>query len=263
VERYDGDSPACVLIHGGGDGAFIWDSFAPVLARQFTTIAVDLRGHGGSGWDRSRHYEMNGYVSDLAHVVNRSDLDQLVLIGHSLGAHIAAYLCERYASRVIACVLVDYAPELNAEGIQQAKSLLRESLQFYPTPDQYLAWLKGTRHLADSETLGRIAARSVKRVGDGFRPKLDPAFVDAFPEFRPEEGQVLWSLLKQQTCPTLVVRGAGSAVLSHATAKRLAEVLPRGELATVNAAGHSVMLDNPVEFERVVLNFLTRVLAER
>jgi pimeloyl-ACP methyl ester carboxylesterase len=54
VERYDAGLPAVLLIHGGGDGAFVWDLFAPALARRFTTLAVDLRGHGDSGeWSRA------------------------------------------------------------------------------------------------------------------------------------------------------------------------------------------------------------------
>lgn len=260
IDRYESEAPACLLVHGGGDGAFVWDLFAPILANRYTTIAVDLRGHGDSGWDPNRRYEMNGHLSDLINVIDRSRVDRLVLVGHSLGAHIAIRLYPTFATRIAASVLVDYAPELNSQGIEHARALMSESLRFYPTVDHYTEWLKSTRHLAALRTLERMASRSLRRVGDGFRPKLDPAILDAFPRTTPDEAHLLWDLLEKQNCPTLVVRGAGSAVLSQPVANRLAKVLPRGELATVNAAGHSVMLDNPAEFERIVIGFLDRVL---
>jgi pimeloyl-ACP methyl ester carboxylesterase len=263
VERFEGASPAFLLIHGGGDGAFIWDLFAPTLAEHFTTLVVDLRGHGSSGWDLSGRYELKGYVSDLIHVLDHSDVDDFIVIGHSLGAHIAIHLRARYPQRVLASVLVDFAPELNPEGRSCAVRLLKESLRSYPTAEHYADWLKQTRPLAPPAMLEHIAASALLRDRNGFRLKLDPAVAEAFPDIQPAEAQLLWALLREQSCPTLIVRGAGSALLSHTTARRVVDVLPRGELATVNGAGHSVMIDNPVEFERTVFAFMEKLIELR
>ncbi len=260
LERYDAGAPAVLLIHGGGDGAFVWDSFAPVLARRLTTLVVDLRGHGDSGWDASGRYEDCDYLSDLTHVVEQSELSNFILIGHSLGARLAIRLRARYPERVLASVLVDFAPELNAEGREHAVSLMRQSLQHYPTIERYAEWLEERRPLARTELLDHIAARALRPDDEGFRPKIDPALPNTFGGLLSRDAQGLWNLLQRQSCPTLVVRGSGSALLSHATASRMAEALPRGELATVDAAGHSVMLDNPEAFEHTVLDFLARVL---
>ena len=67
----------------------------------------------------------------------------------------------------------------------------------------------------------------------------------------------LWAALARVPCPTLVVRGAASDILSPDTADKMAEeVLPKGRLAIVARAGHSVMTDNPEGFAEAVCGFV-------
>jgi hypothetical protein len=121
---------------------------------------------------------------------------------------------------VVASVLVDFAPEMNPDGIERATELVTQSLQLYPTVGRYVHWLSQTRLLAHPALLEHIASRSLRPDGPGFRLKLDPAVANAFGNLVPPESQQqLWSLLQHQSCPTLVVRGAGSAVLSPVTAR--------------------------------------------
>ena len=66
----------------------------------------------------------------------------------------------------------------------------------------------------------------------------------------------LWDALAKVSCPTLVVRGAASDVLSADVADRMVEdALPNGRLAVVGRASHSVMTDNPEGFAEAVSNF--------
>jgi pimeloyl-ACP methyl ester carboxylesterase len=62
-------------------------------------------------------------------------------------------------------------------------------------------------------------------------------------------------VLENLECPTLVVRGAASDVLSPDCADRMEEVLAKGELVVIGQAAHSVMTDNPEEFEKAVVAF--------
>ena len=66
-----------------------------------------------------------------------------------------------------------------------------------------------------------------------------------------------WAALGRITCPTLVVRGAASDILSQDTAEKMVdEVLADARLAVVPQAGHSVMTDNPDGFEEALSGFL-------
>ena len=69
--------------------------------------------------------------------------------------------------------------------------------------------------------------------------------------------QAHWDALAKIPCPTLVVRGAASDILSPDVADRMVEdVLPKGRLAVVARAGHSVMTDNPDGFREAVCAFV-------
>jgi pimeloyl-ACP methyl ester carboxylesterase len=63
-------------------------------------------------------------------------------------------------------------------------------------------------------------------------------------------------LLSRMEWPALVVRGAGSALLSRDVAEQMIEIMPNARLETVPAAGHGVILDNPKGFEAAIRPFL-------
>jgi pimeloyl-ACP methyl ester carboxylesterase len=67
----------------------------------------------------------------------------------------------------------------------------------------------------------------------------------------------LWDALARIPCPTLVVRGAASDILSPEIADRMVdEALAKGQLAVVPQAAHSVMTDNPAGFGEAVARFV-------
>jgi pimeloyl-ACP methyl ester carboxylesterase len=67
----------------------------------------------------------------------------------------------------------------------------------------------------------------------------------------------MWTALEKLPCPTLVVRGAASDIMSPDVADRMVdEVIPNATLAVVPQAGHSVMTDNPEGFEKAVCEFV-------
>jgi pimeloyl-ACP methyl ester carboxylesterase len=70
------------------------------------------------------------------------------------------------------------------------------------------------------------------------------------------ESKALWDALGRVPCPTLVIRGAASDVLSAEIAERMADTAPRGSFVEVAGAGHSLMLDNPNGFRQAVTDFV-------
>ena len=84
-----GDGPPIVFVHGMGTSAATWDRCAGLLADRFTTIAVDLLGHGSSPVpDDPNEYTRDRTLSDLDDVLGELD-EPAVLVGHSLGGYLA------------------------------------------------------------------------------------------------------------------------------------------------------------------------------
>jgi len=76
--------------------------------------------------------------------------------------------------------------------------------------------------------------------------KLDPAYSQQRVQHGPPRRPALWPALQRLQCPTLVVRGMESDVLSETQARRMVEVLPHGELVAVPGVGHAPTLMEPV-----------------
>jgi len=88
----------------------------------------------------------------------------------------------------------------------------------------------------------------------GFVPKTDPAVTNI--DLEAVNDARLWAMLKAVRCPTLVMRGSGSAVLRDNIARRMSESLRDGQCHVVPAAGHSIMTDNPHDCAAVISTFL-------
>ena len=112
-----------------------------------------------------------------------------------------------------------------------------------------------------------MAQHSVKQREDGrWIFKMDPALRGAVGTVETDEEraerekantQALWDALAKVQCPSLVVRGAASDIISADVADRMVEVLgDSSQLAVVPRAGHSVMTDNPKGFNEAVLGFV-------
>jgi pimeloyl-ACP methyl ester carboxylesterase len=253
----------CVLVHGLGDHAHVWAHVAVDVARRRRVIALDLRGHGDSDWDSRGEYDIPALVDDVATATRRLGVGRMVVIGHSLGGEIAMRLAVLCPERVVALVLVDWGPEFSSPGIAHIHAELTDAARTYDTREDYVRRL-GDRHpLARHDVVRGFALHGLRARADGqFEPKTDPTVLRLYAgcaASRRADDRVdqLWRLVDATRCPTLVVRGEASSVLSRHVADRLTRALaPRGALATVAAAGHAVMLDNPRAFLGAVMAFL-------
>lgn len=108
VRRAEREPRGCVmLLHGMASNLTRWSEFVDhtALKRDWNILRPDLRGHGES-FMRGR-IGMEIWSRDLMELLDAERCEQAVLIGHSLGAHLALHAAARYPSRIRALVLID------------------------------------------------------------------------------------------------------------------------------------------------------------
>ena len=98
-------SPPVVLLPGTGHSAGSWDGVAASLSATRTVLAVDLRGHGESGWPGE--YSIALMVHDVVALLERLDDPSVDLVGHSLGGLVALHVAAIHPGRVRRLVLED------------------------------------------------------------------------------------------------------------------------------------------------------------
>jgi pimeloyl-ACP methyl ester carboxylesterase len=247
-----------LLLHGLGSNAATWLQLARDLDPELRPLAMDLRGHGDSSW--TADYRLASFVRDLA-VVREWIGQPFTIIGHSLGAEVAMHFAAHEPEMLEALVLVDIGAQMASSGRQRIRADLAASSGRYATLQKFVEELRDSYVLAGEPALWDMAAHGARPLPHGgYASKLDPALrtrLDPSPLARREtELMGFWNTLAMIRCPTLVVRGELSAILRRESAERIVRTLPFGRLEQVSRAGHAVMLDNPVEFGRVIARFL-------
>ena len=247
--------PIIVLLHGGGANVHWWDHLAPGWAGSHRIVALDFRGHGDS--DHPEEREVGAFNVDLDALVAHLGTERVVLVGHSMGAHVALDHASRYpATRGV--VLIDPS-RVGGGGTKRSRRRARLALAFkrsYPSRDEAIRrfqFLPPSEPAAES-LRAAIAADSVREEADGrFGYKFDPRWFSLPPRPAPDLGAV--------EAPVVVVRGAESALLSDEGAADLAASLRDGRVEVVSGAGHHVLLDAPAALSGVVSEFV-RALPE-
>ena len=247
VEWGNEGAPPLVLLHGLTSHARSWDHLARALCDRFRIVALDQRGHGDSAWPADHSYRTEDYVADLAAFVEAPGFARFALVGLSMGAHNAIAFAAAHPRRVTHLVAIDIPPMFNrppqpADGqpprvFASVEEAFQHARSLNPRP---------------REDVQRERVRwGLKERTDGrFELKYDP---DAPRHWQPAD---LWQALPQIPCPTLIIRGAESQVLSAEVAERMAAAFPKARLETVEGSGHPVPLDRPEDLERLVREFL-------
>jgi esterase len=243
------DAPPIVCVHGYTGSADAFNALARHLQDRFHIFALDVRGHGESAWSPSGAYRYEDQASDLGGFVGGLGLDKFVLIGTSMGGIIAMTHAAECAERLLGLVINDIGPEAEA-GTQRITQMVGSRPDEFATLEEAMAYRRSASPILaarSAEDQHELALGVLRQRADGkWRWKMDPAYIRQRVEHGPPQRPLLWPVLQALGCPTLVVWGSDSDVLSEAQARRMVDTLPRGELVTVPGIGHAPTLVEPV-----------------
>lgn len=248
------EAPPVVCVHGYTSSAQAFNGLARHLQDRFRVLAIDVRGHGDSAWSPQGAYQYADQASDLAAFVDRLELAKFALIGTSMGGIIAMAYAADHGARLTAFVINDIGPEVEA-GSTRITQTVGARPDSFPSLEAAMAYrreispITAGRTPEDQEELARGV---LKQGADGrWVWKMDPAYIEQRVARGAPARPVLWPALAQVACPTLVIWGSDSDVLSEAQARRMAATLPKGELVTVPGVGHAPALIEPAAREAI------------
>ncbi len=239
-----GAGPPTLLLHGIGNYGRYWDLFAAAVGDRLTLVAPDARGHGESARPGDG-YAPADFTADALAVLDAERIQRAVVVGHSMGGLHSINLAARHPERVRALVIVDASPDPLPAGAERARRLLTGRPARFRDRADAKAYLERT-------SPGYAGAVYENRLAFAFREeegtlvwRSDPAALKLIVSGRmPLEDR--WAALAAIACPTLLVRGTRSNVLSEEVARQMVGTLADGRLVEVEA-GHNVPLDRPGE----------------
>jgi pimeloyl-ACP methyl ester carboxylesterase len=173
-----------------------------------------------------------------------------------MGGRIAIKYAADHAARLERLVIVDIGPDIALAGLQRVRDMMSQSPERIESEEWAFEYIRRANPLQDLDLLRQRVRHGLKRLPDGeLTWKYAKGLRDMMRAGRRDEVD-LWESLPRIPCPTLVVRGAESDILSSEVAKKMTERLPDGRLVEIPGAGHTVPADRPDDFVTHVRGFL-------
>jgi len=235
-----------VCVHGLTRSARDFDALAGELAAQFRVVCPDVAGRGDS--DRladAKLYGIPQYVADMVTLIARLDVESVRWVGTSMGGLIGMALAAQPASPVSRLVLNDAGPVVSRTSLERIGTYLGKTNHFesIDAAEKHLRLIHAPFGPHSDAQWRHLAETSVRRNDDGsYRPHYDPAIAQAFAATMPEKDLELWPLYDAIRCPTLVVRGEKSDLLSKSTTQEMQRRGPKASVVQVAGVGHAPTL---------------------
>ena len=250
--------PPMLCLHGGAVTAHWFDFVAGGFAGDYHVRAIDQRGHGDSGRADPPDYRYASYAADVNAIVEKLDLHDVVLVGHSMGGLVSLLYAATYPGRLKALVVVDSTLRSTQDRVASLHRIGNREGSSYATNDEFVARFKvrpeGTQ--AAPEIIRYLAERGGRQGPDGrWRHKFDR---NVYSKRELIDIPPLWDRVK---IPALIVKGGLSDRVTPEIYADIKARAPQVALAEVPGSEHHVTLDNPGGFVSAVRAFLDGVTA--
>ena len=253
----DADNPRVVVcVHGLTRTGRDFDVLGEALASTHRVLAVDMPGRGRSEWLRVKaDYVYPTYLTTLVAVIAASGAQTVDWVGTSMGGLLGMVMAAQPATPLTRLVVNDVGPTIEPSAIQRIGAYVGADPTF-ATEAELITYMRAIspfgalddaqwRHLAHTA----MARREDGRYGFVYDPGIAVPFREA------PAVTDLWPLWDAIACPTLVLRGARSDLLSASTAHAMTQRGPRARLIEFEGVGHAppLLADDQVD---AVVTFL-------
>lgn len=251
-------SPPIVLVHCYACSLRWWDRMVPLLSERHRVIRLDLLGHGGSEKPQSG-YSIEDQAGLVAEALNRLGVEGAVVVGHSLGASVAAALAEESSELVDRVVDIDQAPD---DSFGDDLSLVAR-LAYVPVLGQLMSRVTPDFLIKDGYEQAFAPGYDIDsgfenpdQVVDDLRAMTYTAFEQAADAERGYSDEIpLDERLASAAIPLLVIFGAEDQIYDAKEAIAGFEDVPGVRTALIDGAGHSPNVERPRETARLILEF--------
>ena len=255
VEQGVREGQPLLFAHGFGCDQNMWRYVWPRFADDYRVVLFDHVGAGGSdlsAYDPDRYSSLRGYAEDVLEICRELDLSDVVLVGHSVSAMIGVLAAAAEPGRFASLVLVGPSPRYIDDEDGYVGGFSREDIE-------------GLLDSMDSNYLGWSSQMAPVIMGNEERPELGEELTNSFCRTDPEIARSFARVtflsdnradLAQVKVPALVLQCSNDAIAPEAVGRYVAEAMPGGSFAMLDAVGHCPNLSAPEQTVAAIEEFL-------
>jgi 3-oxoadipate enol-lactonase len=240
---YEGEGPLVLFLHGIRGNKENWKAqIAALSAKGFKAAAWDARGYGDSDdYDGALNFR-DHFVGDVLRVAEHFGAKKFHLVGLSMGGRIARNVAIYHSDRLHTLTVVNANPGFNAMSMDAVRRFVTERKT--RTPESIRKLLGPNPRKGAYEEL----VASIDKIREeSYRKTLEASVA-----------QDRDAPIENIRVPTLIVCGGEDTVYPPELARGMAQRIPGAEFALMKGAGHLANLEQPDEFNRILLDFLAR-----
>ncbi len=253
VEWGDPKNPrVLVCVHGLTRCGRDFDFLAHALAADYRVVCPDVVGRGMSDWLRApMYYAIPQYAADMVALIARLDVESVDWLGTSMGGMIGMALAAQPPADIAPIarlILNDVGPVIAASALARIGEYLASPPDFasIAEAENYIRTIAAPFGNLTDEQWRQLTERVVKTTPDGrIALRYDPGIAQSFIAAAAVQGEgkdvELWPLYDAIRCPTLVIRGENSDLLSRETVGAMQERGPRARAVELPGVGHAPM----------------------
>ena len=234
-----------VCVHGLTRNAHDFDMLAAALAEAGArVIAVDVVGRGGSSWlPDPNGYAVPNYADQLTQFLQLMALPKVDWVGTSMGGFIGMIVASAETPPIERLILNDIGPFVPKEALSQIQDYLGLDHVFADIDEveDHLRFIHAPFGPLTDEQWRHLAVHSSRRTDDGLRLNYDPAIRIPFADASVADID-LWGLWDQINCPTFLLHGMESALVTEATTIEMQRRGPKATVASFRNVGHAPAL---------------------
>lgn len=253
--------PTILLLHGFMGRGSDWAEIAKRLRKNFSTLLVDLPGHGNTEANSREAYRMENCASAIVDLLDKLKLERVHMVGYSMGGRLALFLLINFPGRFDKSVLESASAGLETEAERVARrdsdQLLAAKIKHQGLEDFLLEWYRRSLfgNLAeDRKLLSDLIEKRLKNSPDRLALSLEMMGIGRQPN--------LWPRLPEIAVPVLLLAGELDQKYAELN-RRMCDLCRKGQVAIIEKTGHNLHYQKLDEFVRHACEFLLKEQEEK
>ncbi len=247
-----GEGMPVVLLHGFCENKDIWSTFIGPLSQKYKVLAVDLPGFGENP-PLAHPLTIADMAEALYHFLQSQQIDQCVLIGHSLGGYVALAFGEKFQQRLCGLGLFHSTAYADSLEKKQGRNKSLEFVEKYGV-DEFVEesltplFFEGRRRELNGE---------IRRVIESAKKTPKSTIVECIKAMRDRKDRT--RVLEKASYPVLFISGKNDTAINFNTAVNQFWLPANATIHVLSNTGHMGMLEREKETLRIVTQFLESI----